>query len=268
MSIEALVGASQPSPPVGTRALGAVTLTAASQRGEMSVEAQTQPVRESILSYAGMRDPGGTGAWGRVFRSGVGVRGLWLERSPWSIGARPSAARLEGVRVADNTYTGADISAGYDLRLAGFSYASVSLNASWERYAKNLSHFTVGHGGYFSPARYRGIGAAFDFMTAEDRPWMARGRASAARVDKRESAADYFPLAPDGRVYAGSRGVGNDVSLQIAAACALGRHAQLGFALARGVSPQYRETQAVLQLRIAFEPRTRVASADLPVILR
>jgi hypothetical protein len=225
-------------------------------------------VRESVLSYAGMRDPGGTGSWGRVFRHGVAVRGLWLERSPWSIGARASAARLEGVRVADNTYLGADVSAGYDLRLAGFSYSSLSVNASWERYARNLSHFTVGHGGYFSPGRYRGIGAAFDFMTEENRAWMARGRASAARVDKREDAADYFPLAPDGRAYAGSRGVGNDLSLQLAAACALGRHVQVGVAIARGLSPQYRETQAMVQLRIVFEPRTRVASVDLPVILR
>lgn len=268
VAMNALLGAGPFGGPLGARAHGALSVNAANERGELSLGVESRPVRESVLSHAGMEDPGRSGPWGRVTRNGVEARGLWLEHSPWSVGGRIAAAKYQGVRVAGNTYGAAEIAAGYDLRLKGFAYAALGIGASWERYERNLGHFTLGHGGYFSPQRYRKAGASFDFSTEENKPWMVRGRASAARVQKGEDPAPFFPLAPDGRFYDGSSGGGHEAAVQVSAARAVGRYVQVGVAYSRGVSPQYNENLAMLHVRVLFEPRANVASFDLPVIQR
>ena len=44
-----------------------------------------------------------------------------------------------------------------------------------------------------------------------------------------------------------------------------GTHAT-GAAIQRSVSPQYRDLQAMLLVRVSFDPRRGVVSADLPVL--
>jgi len=82
---------------------------------------------------------------------------------------------------------------------------------------------------------------------------MARGRAAAGHVWKREDA---------------TTSDGQDATFQLAAAVALTPYVHAGFAVAHGRSPQYRETQALVQVSVLAEPRATVASADLPAFPR
>ena len=253
VAIEASVGRAPFGGVLPSKTTASLDIGATPAWGQASLALATAPVRESILSFAGMRDPTTGQAFGRVFRDSVEARALWLERAPWSIAGRVAAARYKGVNVEDNNYRGAEIAFGRDLGIENMSYAAVSVALSDEKFDKNLSGFTPGDGGYFSPQRYRRAGLALDFMTAEKCVWILRGRAAAGRVNKREDDVKSW---------------GNDFSMQLAGAFSLSPYVHVGWALARGLSPQYRESQGLLQVKLLLEPRLYVASADIPGFAR
>ncbi|MBI2312290.1 MAG: BCSC C-terminal domain-containing protein [Betaproteobacteria bacterium] len=222
-----------------------------------------EPVRESILSFAGLRDPYTGVAWGRVTRLGGEARFLSVQHAPWSYGASLRAEQLTGEGVADNTHLAFQAQGGYDLKLPGFDYSVLGVFAGAERYDRNLSRFTLGHGGYFSPGRYLHAGPSFDFLTEEKRGFILRGRMSLARMLKTESAAPFFPLAPDGRSYAEVKDRGREVNGELSAVFRVHDHLQAGFTLARGLSPQYADTVAGVFVRFLWDGRRSVLSGDL-----
>lgn len=247
------------------QAVGGIEFEATPEWGQLAGALTREPVRESVLSYVGMRDPYGGPSWGRVARTSVSGRVLALKNAPWSIGAAARVSRLTGVNVQSNTQQNAEISAGYDFGLPGFAYSAASVSLGGDRYERNLGGFTTGHGGYFSPQRYRRAGAAIDFMTADDRQWLVRGRASAGLISKSVDEAPVLPLSPDGRVYpATPKERGHDASVQVAGVLRVSPHVQLAGGISRSTSPQWGETIAFLQVRVLFEPRRSVVSADLP----
>jgi hypothetical protein len=248
-ALDASVGRGPSGGALPARTIGALELAVNPAWGQAGVAGYSVPVRESILAHAGVRDPMSGEARGGVMRRALEARGLWLEKAPWSIGGRAFTAWLEGTGVESNRHRGAELAAGYDLGLAGFTYAAASLTAGTERYDTNLSGFGPGQGGYFSPQRFHRLGAALDFMTAEGGRWMLRGRVSTGWQDKREDATE---------------STGRDASLQLAGSVRLTPHVHAGFAITRAVSPQYRETQGLIQLTVLLEPRLRVVSADIP----
>jgi cellulose synthase operon protein C len=65
-------------------------------------------------------------------------------------------------------------------------------NAQILGYAHNRSHFTIGHGGYFSPRRLLAVGPAFDVSgSRESTSFRVEGGLAWQVV--REEASDYFP---------------------------------------------------------------------------
>lgn len=250
--------------PVQARPTGSVEVAAAPEWGQAQARAYAEPVRESVLAWAGMADPHGGAAWGGVRRIGVEARALYLGAAPFSAGFSARAERLVGTGVAANERRALDAGFRRDLGLPGFAYSSLGLAAGYDAYERNLSHYTAGHGGYFSPQSYRKAGVAFDFMTEEGGSWLVRGRASAARTWKREEASPYFPLEPDGRDYAGSSARGHEASVRVSAVAMVAPRVQVGLSLGRGISPQWSEKFAFLEVRLLFEPRRGVVSADLP----
>ncbi|MEO5676972.1 MAG: cellulose synthase subunit BcsC-related outer membrane protein, partial [Usitatibacter sp.] len=196
LAIDAFIGSADAQAGLARRAIGGVEVQGAPSWGQFAVALAREPVRESVLAYAGMRDPYTGASWGRVTRDALSARMLVLKAAPWTVGASARLARFEGVDVQSNRERNGEVSLGRDLGLPGFAYSAASLSASSDSYERNLGNFTVGHGGYFSPQRYRRLGAALDFMTAHERQWMVRGRVSAGVVSKRVDAAPVLPLAP------------------------------------------------------------------------
>lgn len=250
---------------VGARPVGSAGVALSPSWGQMDVRTYAEPVRESILSWAGMADPNSGSAWGGVRRLGVEARALYLGTAPYSAGLHARMERLVGTQVAGNHRQALDANVGRDLGLTGFAYTSLSLAAGVDAYHRNLSHFTLGHGGYFSPQSYRKAGMAFDFMTDEGKRWLVRGRADAALTWKREDAAPLFPLEPNSRSYEGSRSKGHEASIWISAVALISPYIQLGLAIGRGISSQSSNKVALVEVRVLFEPRRGVVSADLPV---
>ena len=264
VAIVASAGSGVKGGAVSARPVASLEVSATPVWGQADARAFAEPVRESVLAWAGMPDPYGGPAWGGVRRLGTEARVLYLGAAPYSAGLRVRLERLVGTRVAGNERRALDASVGRDLGLPGFAYSSLGLAAGIDAYERNLSHFTIGHGGYFSPQSYRKAGMAFDFMTEEGKAWLVRGRAGVARTWKREDAAPLLPLEPDGRMYEGSRSPGHEASIRLSAVAQISSRVQVGLALGRGVSPQWGEKVAALEVRVFFEPRRGVVSADLP----
>ena len=252
--------------PVNAQPVGSLEVSLSPSWGQVDTKAYAEPVRESILSWAGMVDPHSGSTWGGVRRQGAEARVLYLGSAPYSVGFHMRLESIVGTQVANNRRQALDASIGRDLGLMGFAYTSLSLAASVDSYNRNLSHFTIGHGGYFSPQSYGKAGLAFDFMTSEGKLWLLRGRADAARTWKRENTAPLFPLGPDGRFYDGSRTNGHEASIRLTAVALISPYIQLGLSIGRGVSSQSSDKIALIEMRVLFEPRRGVVSADLPVI--
>ena len=142
--------------PIGfavTSMVGGLLYSAADASHYESLEVFRRPVQSSMLSYAGTRDPVSGRTWGGVVRSGAGFRySHSVDGRTRAIGGR--AAVLTGQSVATNEELRLTLSQSHEL----INSADMQLNAGADltlwRFSKDLSQFSFGHGGYYSPQQY------------------------------------------------------------------------------------------------------------------
>lgn len=123
-------------------------------------------VINSVLSYAGARDPATGQVWGAVVRN----RGFaQLEWAPgrWFVFGGAGGGVVTGDRVQNNGFTEAIVGASYGLYENGPQQFRVGLNVPYFNYAQNQNAFTFGNGGYFSPQNYI---AALPTFAWQDQP--------------------------------------------------------------------------------------------------
>lgn len=151
-------------------------------------------VEDSLLSYAGTRDPVSGLDWGGVTRNRAYFGGRFGDDSLEIFGLLAGAI-LDGRRVDDNSEWRAD--AGFLQRAASGNgwVARVGGAAGAMGLSANRGHFTIGHGGYFSPSRFLTVGPVFEVAARHgDRSLLIEGAVEWQEV--RESATDYFPEDP------------------------------------------------------------------------
>lgn len=231
---------------------------------QLALEAFREPVRESILSYTGIVDPYSGESWGAVRRTGIRARGYKALGNRWGIYGEAEWAELTGEGVADNDALIATLAVSRDLALEGFDYFSIGPALHLQRYDRNLSHFTLGHGGYFSPESLAGLGLSAAFLTAESAEWMVRGLFNVGYQSLEEASSPFFPRAPDGRTYADNDDSGVTFTGQLESVWRLSDHWQAGASLFLQRSPEFDDEAANLFLRYLFRPRPAVFSSDLP----
>jgi tetratricopeptide (TPR) repeat protein len=242
-------------------------------RGSWRAEIFSQPVRESILSYTGIVDPYTGQNWGRVRRNGALVGGYAALTERWSVSAKAQVMDFEGRDVAGNQAVALNLGLATDLKtklgLRDFDYFSFGPDASYEAYRRNLSHFTLGHGGYFSPEHLIQLGVSAHFLTAEARQQIFKGDFSAGVFDKREAASPCFPGGSPRPVnpacgYAATSDTGFYYSAQLMGVRRLSDNLQVGAAVVFRHSAQYDDKSLMVFLRYVFDPRKVVMSSDLP----
>lgn len=123
--------------------------------GWLTIQGIRDSVKDSLLSYAGARDPGTGIRWGGVVANTGTVR---FDSAPSSsvryktIGeyASGSYSFIQGLHVPDNwSATG---NAGLYWQIV--QGLTVGANANAMHFDKNLKYFSFGQGGYFSPQQY------------------------------------------------------------------------------------------------------------------
>jgi len=174
--------------------LGALRFRTESDAATWAYGLDRMAVEDSLLSYAGTRDPIGGQSWGGVVRNRAYFGGR-LGDDDFELYGLIAGAELDGHRVDSNTEWRAD--AGFLQRAASGTGWVAKLGGAVRAagFSANRSHFTLGHGGYFSPNRFLTVGPVFELQARRgDRSFFVEGGVEWQEV--RESASDYFPEDP------------------------------------------------------------------------
>jgi hypothetical protein len=152
-------------------------------------------VTESMLSYAGQRDPRTGRVWGGVVRSGGHVDLAYAATESLGLYGGGGAAVLEGSHVASNSMVEAGGGATWTVRKRSNETLIVGLDGRYAHYDRNLGNFSWGQGGYFSPQASVSGAALVDWR----RSWEAVSlgvQASAGYQHYRTHASRVFPNDP------------------------------------------------------------------------
>ncbi len=163
--------------------------------GAVSLQADRRPVVDSLLSYAGMYDPYTGSNWGGVFANTLQIA-AGSGQDPARYGSL-SYAVLQGSHVAANHRLSVDGGLRWPVATGiPDEQVHVGLNMLFMSYAKNLSFFTLGQGGYFSPQTFYRPSATVDWEghIGEHAVWKISGRLGWQTFQ--QSSSPYFPMDP------------------------------------------------------------------------
>lgn len=141
-----------------------------------------RPVSSSLLSFAGAKDPGTGTTWGGVIATG-GSLGLSYDQGLANgVWADLSAHQLTGKNVEDNTRE--RLMGGYYYKVINEHNrrATVGLSSMVWHYQKDLSGYTLGQGGYYSPQQYFSVSVPVNYrQRTENWSWQLGGSVSWSR---------------------------------------------------------------------------------------
>lgn len=180
---------------------GAIRFRAITAEGSWNFGLERQAVADSLLSLAGAIDPVTGRDWGGVTRNSAYLSAS-LGDEDVSFHGSVSGALLVGEGVDDNVQWSGE--AGYWQRAASGDSWQASLGGSVRAsgYDDDRSHFTLGHGGYFSPKKFLALGPTFDLSGRRDGTRFRLEGGVAWQV-VREHSSEYFPLDPQRQAASG-----------------------------------------------------------------
>ena len=169
--------------PVGAKVTGQISATKFLTSTTVAATLFRKAKEDSLLSQTGTFNADHAKPWGYVIESGI--RGLVAHAvaDNWSVAGTAQVSRLEGEQVADNSALSLRGDVSYDIATMispMLDYWRVGPFLSYTSYDKNLSGFTVGNGGYFSPSQFVSIGGYSELLTLEALNWQVKLRSSLA----------------------------------------------------------------------------------------
>jgi Tfp pilus assembly protein PilF len=241
-----------------------------------TVEASRRAVTSSVLSYAGMVDPNTGRKWGGVTATGARL-GLSLDQGGLVGGwASLGRYRLAGTGVQLNYRSQA--MAGLTLRIVNGDdrLLSVGLTKMDWRHGVNAGEYTLGHGGYYSPARYRSTSLPLTYAERFGR-WSVAVRAAISTSRSATDEAAYFPTDPalqaradeltaanfSNARYSGGSGGGRSHAASLAAEYQLGPRLFIGGRAELDRSPDYAPNHVLLYFRHALGRASAARPVDL-----
>ncbi|MBY6258415.1 BCSC C-terminal domain-containing protein [Phytobacter diazotrophicus] len=156
---------------------------------------ERRAVTDSLLSYVGLKDKYSGDSWGQVTKNGGSVQ-LSYDDGDAGFFVGGGGYSYIGNNVASNT--SANANAGVYLRPwhDDFRQLQTGLSVSWMNFSKNLSYFTYGQGGYFSPQNYVSVSLPVDFSQKIDN-WKLSLGGSVGYQSYTQDKSDYFPNDPE-----------------------------------------------------------------------
>ncbi len=162
----------------------------ANGQGKLWIE--RRPVTDSVVAYAGARDPVTGQRWGRVMRTGGGVS-LSYDDGASGLYGDASYGHYDGEHVADND--------SYQVNLGGYirpyrrgeTEVQVGFNLNQQGFDNNQNFFSLGHGGYFSPKSFTSLTAPIS-VTGRQGPWKFKGAIAPGYQTYNQAGAAYFPM--------------------------------------------------------------------------
>lgn len=159
--------------------VGGVSYSGDIQHIGWTLGASRRPVSSSLLAFGGTKDPYTGITWGGVRATGANL-GLSYDRGEaHGVWADFGGHRYTGKNVEDNQR--ASMMAGYYYKLINENNRrfSIGLNTMVWRYQKDLSNYSLGQGGYYSPQRYFSLSIPLNYrQRTENWSWELAGSGS------------------------------------------------------------------------------------------
>ena len=156
---------------------------------------ERRAITDSLLAYVGATDKLSGESWGRVTKNG-GNALLSYDDGDAGFYAGAGAYSYLGENVASNKSLVAN--AGAYLRPYHYDDRELKtgISISWMDFSKNLSYFSYGQGGYFSPQDYVSVSFPVEFTQKYDDLKVRFGGAAGYQSYSQDRSA-YFPNNPD-----------------------------------------------------------------------
>lgn len=128
---------------------------------------ERRAMTDSLLSYVGAEDKSSGKRWGRVTKNG-GNALLSYDNGDAGFYVGGGAYSYLGENVASNNSLNATAGAYVRPFHSDDRELKVGMSLSWMDFSKNLSYFSYGQGGYFSPQDYAAVSFPVDFIRKFD----------------------------------------------------------------------------------------------------
>jgi len=247
-----------------------------------------RPVTDSLLSFAGAKDARTGERFGGVVASG-GRLDLTRDDGTYGLYGYGSYHTLTGRNVESNNRAELGGGAYVHLMRGTASTLTAGMNIDLLHYDKNLSYFTLGHGGYFSPQRYMSVAFPVDWSGRDDRlSW--RLNAALGVQSFKQNDAPYFPgdasrqggasraaaaattlglnTLPFNGQYTGTSKTGLAYNLAGLVEYQLAPQIFLGSALSLSNAQNYRQITAAIYLRYLFNGARQFATPSSGFMMR
>lgn len=158
---------------------------------DVSADLARRPITNSLLSYAGVRDPATGEVWGGARNQRLRLR-MAHYGEQLSYNASLEAGVITGRSMQANRQV--QFNAGFDwkFQLAPTQRLYAGLDTRIWSYQRNLSEFTWGHGGYYSPQLYTALVLPLEWQGRLGR-FTYRLRGSVALTYDQVDAAPFYP---------------------------------------------------------------------------
>ncbi|WP_431223102.1 cellulose synthase subunit BcsC-related outer membrane protein [Serratia sp. L9] len=184
-----------------------------SQHSTLGITLERRAVKDSLLSYVGTEDTITGNKWGAVTKNGGSLN---LGYDDGVVGAYGGVGLYNylGDNVARNKSVTGNMGAYIRPYKDDENELKVGVNVNYMDFDKNLSYFTYGQGGYFSPQDYLSISLPVEFTKKQDNfTYMVGGSVGYQTYNNQES--PYFPNDPNLQSQLEelvSRGYGNEAT--------------------------------------------------------
>lgn len=162
-----------------------------SEHGSLDLKAERRAVTDSLLSYVGVKDKTTGETWGAVTRNGVSAQYAWDNDL---VGLYSSLGF--DTWIGDNVPTNHSVNAmaGSYIRLLrnADTELKVGVNVNYMNFDKNLSYYTLGQGGYFSPQDYMALTLPVT-LTRHINSWDVTLSGAVGYQSYKQNQSDYFP---------------------------------------------------------------------------
>ncbi|MGH9628565.1 MAG: cellulose synthase subunit BcsC-related outer membrane protein [Bryobacteraceae bacterium] len=162
--------------------------------GPITLLLNRDSIKDTMLSYAGTRDPVSNQIWGGVVANTVSVQGNWGKEAA-GFYASLGYQTITGRQVANNKRMDGNMGTYLMVMTRPEGSLTLGLNLTAMHYEKNLRFFTLGHGGYFSPQRYYLLNVPAQWKGSHNQ-WQYSISGSLGSQHFQEDASPYFPASP------------------------------------------------------------------------
>ncbi|MFZ0593075.1 MAG: cellulose synthase subunit BcsC-related outer membrane protein, partial [Bryobacteraceae bacterium] len=210
---------------------------------------------DTKLSFAGERDPASNLVWGGVMANSVSLLGHWgTDKSGFYASA--GYQNITGKTVESNDQINVTMGTYFKLLSTSQGSLTAGLNLTGMHYDRNLSYFTLGQGGYFSPQQYFLANIPVRWVGNWNRKLQYSVSGSLGAQHFSEDATPYFPLLSTNTLYyAALANTGANYNFDFRLVYQLAPQWLAGAYMNVGNARDYRNAATGLYIEYLFQPR-------------